>query len=262
MQVEILNPDVVRDLYKNHGVFACVCYDTPEKYAERVGQSCQDNGHFSGSRCEYIKFRISDIDRGTAEQCLRHEIGVDVPFQFQDNYSFTDYMELVKDIPADHIVKNMASFRYIDKSGFSWETPELIRDYPHIWEYYDETMEKLNRRRNRLKGMLLEQGEDPRKINEAINFVLPRATKSEFVIGFTPEALIQFMHKRLCLRAQEFIHELAMQMRAEVNKLNPRFAKELQAQCMYLLWCPEGERCCGRKPTREKFVEKIENGMW
>lgn len=68
MQVEILNPDVVRDLYKNHGVFACVCYNTPEKYAERVGQSCQDNGHFSGSRCEYIKFRIKDIDRGTAEQ--------------------------------------------------------------------------------------------------------------------------------------------------------------------------------------------------
>ena len=110
--------------------------------------------------------------------------------------------------------------------------------------------------------MLLEASEDPKKVNEAINFVLPRATKSEFVIGFTPEALIQFMHKRLCVRAQEFIHELAMQMRTEVHKLNPRFAKELQAQCQWLLWCPEGERCCGRKPTREKFVEKIENGMW
>lgn len=262
MQVEILNPDVVKNLYKNHGVFACVCYDTPEKYAERVGQSCQDNGHFSGSRCEYIKFRISDIDRGTAEQCLRHEIGVDVPIQFQDNYTFTDYIELIKDVPVDHIVKNMASFRYIDKTGFTWETPSLIRNYPHIRDYYDETMEKLNRRRTRLKCMLTEVGEDPKKINEAINFVLPRATKSEFVIGFTPEALIQFMHKRLCVRAQEHIHELAMQMRLEVNKLNPRFAKELQAQCQYLLWCPEGERCCGRKPTRDKFVEKIENGMW
>lgn len=263
MKVELLNPEVVRDLYKNHGEFACVCYDTPVEKAEGVGKHCQDNGHFSGSRCEYIKFRISDIDRGTAEQCLRHEIGTDVPFEYQDNYSFSDYMEQVKDIPADHVVKNMASFRYIDKSGFKWETPRLIRDYPHIWDVYKEDMAEISRRRDSLRNMLLKAGEDPKKVNEAVNFYLPRATLSEFVIGFTPEALIQFMHKRLCNRAQEFIWELAFNMKFEVRKFNPRFAdKELVPQCEHLMWCPEGKSCCGYKPTKEKLKEKLENGLW
>ena len=66
MKVEIINPEVLTDLYKNHGVFACTCYNTPEKYADKVGKACQQDGHMSGSRCEYIKFRITGLDRGTA----------------------------------------------------------------------------------------------------------------------------------------------------------------------------------------------------
>ena len=27
MKVEIINPEQVADLYKNHGEFACTCYD-------------------------------------------------------------------------------------------------------------------------------------------------------------------------------------------------------------------------------------------
>ena len=262
MKVEIINPEVVENLYKKHGQFAAVCYNTPEKYAERVGKHCQDNGHFSGSRCEYIKFRVTDIDRGTAEQCLRHEIGTDVPFEFQDNYSFSDYMEQVKDIPADHIVKNMASFRYIDKDGFKFETPALIRKYEGVFDYYYDLMADINTARDRLKEMLLNHDEDPKEVNEAVNFVLPRATMTDFVIGFTPEAFIQFCHKRLCTRAQEFIHRLAQKMVAEVAKYNSRFSGECVPQCVHLLWCPEGKACCGRAPTKDKLKEKLESGMW
>lgn len=262
MRVELMNPEVVRDLYKNHGEFACVCYNTPAKYAERVGEKCQENGHFSGSRSEYIKFRISDIDRGTAEQCLRHEIGTDVPFEYQDNYSFADYAELIKDIPADHIVKNMASFRYIDKNGFKWATPKMIEDCEEAKMYYDDIMETLNVKRNTLKDILIRNGRNPKKVNEAVNFVLPRATTTEFVIGFTPEALIEFMHKRLCTRAQEFIYKLAYQMAHEIFMVNERFAKELKPQCEHLMWCPEGDACCGRKPTKAKLKELLENGEW
>lgn len=75
MKVEILNPEALQNLYKNHGEFACVCYNTSPEKAEQVGKSCQKSGHLSGSRCEYIKFKISDVDRGTAEQIMRHEIG-------------------------------------------------------------------------------------------------------------------------------------------------------------------------------------------
>lgn len=75
MEVNIINPEVLKNLYKNHGAFACECYATPKKYAKKVGEKCIEDGHFSGSRCEYIKFEI-EADRGTLEQIMRSEIGV------------------------------------------------------------------------------------------------------------------------------------------------------------------------------------------
>ena len=257
MTVEILNPETVRNLYRNHGVFACTCYDTPEKYAERVGKSCADDGHMSGSRCEYIKFRITGLDRGTAEQALRHEIGTTVPYEFQDNYSFADYSELIKDVSPDQIVKNMASFRYIDKNGFEWATPEAIRNCPEANKAYEWLMNTINGIRADIKQILLDNGVAPSVANEAANFVLPRATTTSFVIGFTPEALIHFCHKRLCTRAQEFIRELAHAMKREVTLYSPEFARELVPQCEHLLWCPEGKRCCGRAPTRQELVSRL-----
>lgn len=257
MTVEILNPETVRDLYHNHGVFACTCYDTPEKYAERVGKSCANDGHMSGSRCEYIKFRITGLDRGTAEQALRHELGTVVPYECQDNYSFADYSELVKDVSPDQIVKNMASFRYIDKNGFEWATPKAIRNCPDANERYEWLMNTINGIREDIKQILLDRDVPASVANEAANFVLPRATTTSFVIGFTPEALIHFCHKRLCTRAQEFIRELAHAMKREVALYSPEFARELIPQCEHLLWCPEGKRCCGRAPTKQELVSKL-----
>ena len=257
MNVRILNPEVLEHLYENHGQFACVCYDTPEKYAEKVGKGCQKDGHMSGSRCEYIKFHISGIDRGTAEQCLRHEIGVDVPFEYQDNYRFSDYMEQVIDVDPTHIVKNMASFRYIDKDGFDYEIPTIIQLTGNAEAEYTALMESISEARGVIISDLMKAGYTLAAANEAANFVLPRATKTEFVIGFTPEALIRFFHKRLCTRAQENIRNLARKMKAEVEKINPRFAEEAVPQCMHLLWCPEGKRTCHMMPTKEELKSKI-----
>ena len=47
MKVEIINPEVLINLYKKHGEFACICYDTPEKFAKKVGESCHNDGHMS-----------------------------------------------------------------------------------------------------------------------------------------------------------------------------------------------------------------------
>ena len=260
MKVEIINPEVLTNLYKNHGVFACTCYNTPEKYADKVGKSCQQDGHMSGSRCEYIKFRITGLDRGTAEQCLRHEIGTYIPFEHQDNYSFADYSELIIDEDPTHIVKNMASFRYIDKDGFEWETPKTIMKCDEAKQEYDELMRIINDKRKKIKNILETNGTPANVATQDANFVLPRATTTEFIIGFTPEALIHFCHKRLCTRAQEFIQELARKIKEEVKKYSEDFAKELVPQCQHLLWCPEGKRCCGAAPTKQELKEIISNG--
>jgi thymidylate synthase ThyX len=259
MNVEIINPEVLTNLYKNHGLFACTCYDTPEQYADRVGRSCAADGHMSGSRCEYIKFRITGLDRGTAEQTLRHELGTVIPYEYQDNYTFADYSELIKDVSPDQIVKNMASFRYIDKEGFKWVTPKTISSCEDANKEYDELMHIINTKRVKIKNILINNGATSSAAVEAANFVLPRATTTSFVIGFTPEALIHYCHKRLCTRSQEFIQELARKIKAEVKKYSDEFAKELIPQCQHLLWCPEGKRCCGAAPTKQELKEKINN---
>lgn len=258
--VTLLNPDDVKVLYEKHGQIACVCYDTPEKHAERVGISCQRSGHMSGSRCEYIKFRITGLDRGTAEQCMRHEIGTDVPYAFQDNYSFQDAMDTVTSIPADQVVKNCASFRYIDKSGFEWETPATIRRNASALAEYEALMKHINERRSVIKQLLEDGGCTAKQATQDANFVLPRATTSELVMGFTPEALIHFCHKRMCVRAQEFIREIAFKMQAAIADVSPRFASELMPQCEHLMWCPEQHGSCKRYPTKQELQKILQNG--
>lgn len=253
--VTLLNPEVVRDLYQNHGEFACTCYNTPARHAERVGIACQASGHMSGSRCEYIKFKISGLDRGTAEQCMRHEIGTNIPLEMQDNYSFEDVMDDVITVPPDQIVKNCASFRYIDKTGFGWETPYSLRKCPAAKEEYDALMQYINDKRLLIKEILEASGCPSRQATQDANFVLPRATTTELVIGFTPEALIHFCHKRMCVRAQEYICEIAYKMRYAIMKVSPQFATELKPQCEYLMWCPEHRSSCGHYPTKEKLKE-------
>ena len=59
---------------------------------------------------------------------------------------------------------------------------------------------------------------------ENANFVLPRATNLTLTIGFTPEALIHFMHKRLCVRAQDEIRAVAIAMKKAVEEILPEFS--------------------------------------
>ena len=148
MRVEIINKEELLNMVKNHGEFACVWYGAPDKYAEKVGKSCQESGHMSGSRCEYIKFRIYDIDRGTAEQIMRHEVGTNIPFDEQDNYSFID-------INPSNMVKNMASFRYIDKDGFKYTIPRTIRNCPAAVKLYNNLMRHIDSERRKIKEVLV-----------------------------------------------------------------------------------------------------------
>ncbi len=251
--VEIINKEEVSQIYKNHGEFACTCYDTPKKYAEKVGKSCNESGHMSGSRCEYIKFNIYG-DRGTMEQIMRHEIGTDYNFE---TYTYQDRMELLVDVNPCNIVKNMQSFRYVDKTGFDYVTPRAIQNNPDAKKLYDSLMENIDNVRGEIKEILISNGVDEHAAVEQSNFVLPRATNLWLTIGFTPEALIHFMHKRLCTRAQYEIRTIAIEMKKAVDEICPEFAKELVPHCQYLLWCPEKKKSCGAYPTKDELRIKL-----
>lgn len=254
MFVKIINPEQVKDLYFNHGQFAATCYATPEKYAERVGRSCAETNHRSGSRCEYIKFQITG-DRGTLEQFMRHEIGV--RYDEIDKYQYQDRIDMVVDVNPCNIVKNMQSFRYVLMDNFEYTTPTEIRECPEARAIYDATMVNINEARKNIRTLLLEKGVEKSRAVECANFLLPRATNLVLTIGFTPEALIQFMWKRLCTRAQPEARKLALLMVACVKEVHPGLAKELVPHCQHLLWCPEKDRSCGMAPTHEQLKEDI-----
>ena len=64
IKVTLLNPEQIKNIFKEWGNFAATCYNTPSEFAEKVGNSCYEDEHYSGSRTEYIKFKIEGIDRG------------------------------------------------------------------------------------------------------------------------------------------------------------------------------------------------------
>lgn len=185
---------------------------------------------------------------------MRSEIGV--RYDNQDKYHYMDLIEAIPAVRPDEVVKNMQSFRYVDKNDFTYAIPHNIQNNPKALELYKECMDYLNITRKELRDILVEKsGVEVHKAVEDANFVLPRATNGKLTIGFTPEALIRFMQKRLCVRAQDEIREVAIEMKKAVEEINPKFAKELMPHCQYLLWCPEGDKSCGSYPTREEVIK-------
>ena len=115
IKVELLNKEEVKNFIRNHGTIACICYDTPEKYAEKVGLSCLKEGHTSGSRGDFFKFEI-ECPRYCADQIMRHEAGV---------------------------FKNCQSQRYVDMDdNFSIYVPKEVMDDEYARLMYQEYEER------------------------------------------------------------------------------------------------------------------------
>ena len=247
IKVTLLNPEQIKNIFKEWGSFACECYATPQKYAEKVGNSCFESGHYSGSRTEYIKFRIEGIDRGVSEQIMRHEIGVrQNPI---DEHTY--------DENPNNIIKNLKSFRYVDMNDFDYTTPITIDKIPEAKEEYDRINNEINKSRIKIKDILINNKVKEKQAIEDSNYILPRATNTTLTIGFTIEALIHYMHKRLCVRAQDLHRKVAIMMKEEVIKVLPQLEDRLVPQCEYLLWCPEGDMSCGIKPTRDELMDEL-----
>lgn len=227
-QIKILNPEEVKDIFKHWGTFAAKCYDTPIKYADRVGKSCLGSGHFSGSRSRYIEIDVSNVPRALVDQIIRREQGC---------------------------VKNVESGRYVDFSNFDYYTSPLIAKNPKAKEIYDAHMEVTRKVYSELVNILNEEGITGERAFEAARGVSPMNYRTGMVIGLTIEALIGLCHDRLCTRTQEHSRYLIKMIRDAVVELVPELDEYLVVKCDYLQWCPEGKKCCGRKPTRDQFLD-------
>ena len=232
IKVTLLNAEEVKDFIRRHGEVACVCYNTNEKYAEKVGKSCMMEGHMSGSRGDFFKFEI-ECPRFTIDQIVRHEQGV---------------------------FKNVQSQRYVDMDDdFSIYVPPKVMNNPMLVEQYIQYEEMCKAQYKINRACFNDLNITGEQANDLMRTMLPIGVKSKVRIGFTLEALIHFMHKRLCVRADEPIRRVAKLMKEEVLKVQPEYAELLVPQCEDMMYCPE-KHTCGRYPSKKELKTIIKNG--
>lgn len=188
------------------------------------------SGHFSGSRGDYIKFLVTEVPRFTVDQAVRHEVGV---------------------------FKNVQSFRYVDKDTFCYEVPVEITDSQEMLDKYSDFMNLSSALYEEIQDYVYKKTESQERANEQARYVLPMATHTAFVIGFTIEALIHFCNMRLCVRAEDTIHYLATLMRDVTIEVLPELKPKLVPNCQAFLWCPEGAKSCHAYPTKKELKEMI-----
>ena len=100
------------------------------------------------------------------------------------------------------------------------------------------------------------RGINGEQANDLMRSLLPIGVKTKLRIGFDIEALIHFMHKRLCVRADEPIRRVAQLMKKEVLEVEPRYAEYLVPQCQAMMYCPE-HKGCGAYPSKEELKKLI-----
>ena len=232
MKVKIINPEEVKELFYYWGEASKCCYATETDAPDKIGKGCMYSGHFSGSRARYILFQIDECPRFTIDQAVRHEQGV---------------------------MKNVGSFRYIDKSCFAYEIPEEIKDNAELLAKYHNHMMNTIELYGEIQEYVYGKTNSHERANEQARYVLPMATHSSFVFGLTIEALIHFMNMRLCVRAEDKIRELAKLMKNATIEILPELETRLVPNCQAYLWCPEGRHSCGAYPTKKELKEIINN---
>jgi len=237
MKVELINKEEVKDLFKHWGEFAKVCYDTKTDFPEKIGKHCMNSGHFSGSRSRYFEFLITDVPRFVIDQACRMEVGV---------------------------CKNVQSFRYVAKNSFTYAVPEEIMDSEELVRRYHnhmrETIEIYESIQNYVYENVYERTGSKDKAkersNEQARYVLPMATNSAFVIGFTLEALIHYCNVRLCSRTEDMHRKMAYMIRDAVLDELPELKDDLVPSCKKFMYCPESHGC-GAAPTKEQLKEML-----
>ena len=232
-KVELQNPEEVKGFIKKHGEFATVCYNTNTKYAEKVGESCLQSGHLSGSRHLYMVFELKNIPRSAVDQIVRHTQG---------------------------FVTNVQSLRYCNKDGkVSIYIASELLDSPYMVKTIKDQEDIVNAQYNYIQTFLEDGGITGEKANEIARTILPIGVATECNIAVNLECLMHLANVRLCTRAELPIRTIVKEMVRQVVEVESRYKPFLVPNCKKLGYCPEGNKhSCGRKPTKEEIDNREE----
>jgi len=179
----------------------------------RVLENIVKNGHHSVLEHAYFTFGVEGISRACSHQLVRHRIA---------SYS-------------------QQSQRYVKETAFDYVIPPQVKNNGQALEAFEKAMQTAQEHYNTLKGLGI-KSEDAR-------FVLPNACETKIVITMNARELLYFFEKRLCLRAQWEICQMARAMLEECKKVAPLIFKHAGPTCETEGICWEGKVSCGKYKT-------------
>ena len=171
-------------------------------------------GHHSVLEHVSVTFAIDGMSRSCSHQLVRHRLT-----------SFSQQSQ-----------------RYVQFDGANLKTvmPDSIKNKANLKESYDIFMEQVSE----FYEFLLDEGV-PR---EDARFVLPNACCTNLVMTVNVRQLIEMCKLRMCSTAQWEIRAMFLIIKNIIlyDKHLSFLWRYLNPKCDWLLYCPEGDRCCGR----------------
>ena len=211
-----------------------------EQKSQKFIQMLMDLGHESPIEHASFTFAVEGVSRSLLAQITRHRIAsFSVQSQRYVNLSNPDFV-----IPPE-----------IEK------IPEANREYLAALKNAAESYRVLTEiLRKKHREDLIEQGFDKAKADaqaeklalEDARFVLPNAACTRMILTMNARSLMNFFHKRCCMRAQWEIREVANLMLAEVKKQAPSIFRHAGPPCITGS-CPEGKMSCGKTVEMRKL---------
>jgi thymidylate synthase (FAD) len=212
------HPEPIRSLYMAFRV----CYSslTPEAILKRIRderiteeqmltfvEERLKTGHVSPLEQVWFEFGISGVSRAFSHQFVRTRVGMSPEQQSQRYVVYQDS-------------KNDAVFPYITP-------PEVTR------RGFSVRYERLMTEISRLYSEMIDAGVP----GEDARFVLPNATSTNLKVTINFAALLHVSDLRLCFQAQWEYRRVAALMRAEIKKVYPMLAIQLQPRPQeYVVW--------------------------
>lgn len=191
----------------------------PKEKQEKLIAHVIKAGHTSTIEHAYFTFAIEGISRACSHELVRHRIA---------SYS-------------------QQSQRYVKpEKGFAFIVPGKIKAKRPLYQKFLAFIKQSN---NLYKEFLKEgiPAEDAR-------FILPNACETKIVVTMNARSLFNFFQRRLCLRAQWEIRQLAQKMYQEVMKVAPNIFKHAGPTCETDKICWEGKMAC-EKAKQNKNIE-------
>jgi len=182
---------------------------TDKETRERLIRQVIGSGHTSTLEHASFTFAIEGVSRVTEIQLIRHRIA---------SYS-------------------IQSGRYLKRGEVKYTIPDSIKADKLLLKKYEKFLKEANNLYNELtdKGI---KAQDAR-------YCQPQSLQTKIVVTMNARELLHFFEKRLCLRAQWEIREMAGKMLKEVRKVAPIIFENAGASCISNGICYEGNLSCG-----------------